>query len=101
MSKRTFEIVDVIPSEQPQINETVNYWIRLPEGSQTVKSNKYLPKGDVKPRQGFIVDVDMAQKVLKVIFEDSGKEMREEQINFNMPGLVWFRETGPLVEKDL
>lgn len=82
------EIVDVIPAEKPTLNDVLSYWIRMPG-----KNNKSVP------RQGFVNNVNIEQKEMYVIFEDSSN-MKEELVSFNNPDLVWFQEMGSLVESD-
>lgn len=82
------EVVDVLPAEKPPLSEAIRYWIRFPV------SNK---KG--APRQGFVNDVNMQHKELTVVFEDSSN-MKEEKVSYDYPGLLWFEETGVLVERD-
>lgn len=85
---KKIESVDVISEpEAPSIHDAINYWIRLTDDKGVV-------------RQGFVNDVNVQQRQLFVVFEDSSDLHNEETVSYGNPSLKWFRECNPLVEKD-
>lgn len=87
LTGKMVDVVDVIPAERPVLTDAIRHWVR-------VGTDK---KG--APRQGFVNDVDVQRKELCVVFEDSSNE-KIETVSFDNPDIIWFEETGALVERD-
>jgi hypothetical protein len=98
LSGKKVEVVDVIPAEKPILNDVLSYWIRMPAPAPT-PTQKQKQNKNAEPRQGFVNNVNVAQKELSIVFEDSSN-MKEEIVKYDNPDLLWFQEKGVLVERD-